>query len=209
MNSNPKPRVSLAFAPLRAALLLLFGRNIVTMLTGNPAFTTPFPTLADVTTALDTLETEAEAALDRSKQAIANRNAAMATMLSLLRQLAAYVQSHSVGDVAVLVSSGFEPVKGSTPIGPLPTPSAPTLRQGPTSGSIKARTVKIKGAYSYNWRLSLSSAPTIYLEEVQTTAARYIFTGLTPGQTYIVQVVAVGAAGETSWSNPVTSMMVI
>ena len=61
--------------------------------------------------------------MDRSRQAIAIRNAARATALSLLRQLSAYVQSHSVGDVAVLLGSGFVPVNGSTPIGPLPTPS--------------------------------------------------------------------------------------
>ena len=208
MNPTPEPRVSLAFVKRTVALLLLFGRNVVTMMTGNPAFTTPFPTLASVTTALDTLETTAEAALDRSRQAIANRNAAMAAVLSLLRQLAAYVQSHSVGDVAVLISSGFEPVKGSTPIGPLQTPYTAILRQGPTSGSIRARNPKIKGAYSYNWRVALASAPTVFLQEVQTTAARYTFEGLTPGQTYIVQVSAVGAAGETSWS-AITSMMVV
>lgn len=208
MNSNPRPRVSLAFAYLRPALLLLFGRNVVTMMTSNPAFATPFPTLASVTTALDALETAAEAALDRSRQAIANRNAAMATALSLLRQLAAYVQSHSVDDVAVLISSGFVPMKGSTPVGPLQTPYTAILRQGPTSGSIKAHTQKTRGAYSYNWRVALASAPADFLEETQTTSTRHTFEGLTPGQTYIVQVSAVGAAGETSWS-AVTSMMVV
>jgi Fibronectin type III domain len=208
MNPNPKPRVSRAFAKLRAALLLLFGRNVVTMMTGNPAFGTPFPTLAAMTTALDALEISAEAAMDRSRTAIANRNADYATALSLLRQLAAYVESHSVDDVAVLISSGFEPVKGSTPIGPLQTPYTAFLHQGPISGSIRARTSKVRGAYSYNWRLALASAPTTYLQDVQTTAARYVFEGLTPGQTYIVQVSAVGAAGETSWSAD-TSIMVV
>ncbi len=208
MNTNPKPRVSRSFTRLRAALLLLFARNVVTMMTGNPAFTTPFPTLPTVATGLDTLETTAEAALDRSKVAIANRNAAYAAALSLLRQLAAYVDSHSVDDVAVLISSGFEPVKGATPVGPLPTPYTAYLRQGPISGSIRARTPKVRGAYSYNWRVALDSAPNTFLEEVQTTAARYVFEGLTPGETYIVQVSAIGAAGETSWS-AVTSIMVV
>jgi len=208
MNTNPKPRVSRAFSTLRAALLLLFGRNVVTMMTGNPAFTTPFPTLASLTAALDTLETTAEAALDRSNVAIANRNAAYAAILSILRQLAAYVESHSVDDVAVLISSGFQPVKGATPIGPLQTPYTAILRQGPTSGSIAARTPKVRGAYSYNWRVALASTPTVFLAEAQTTASRYVFEGLTPGQTYIVQVSAVGAAGETSWSAPTSTMIV-
>src|SRR5207342_3258540 len=112
MSTNTEPRVSLAFAKERAAPLLVFGRNVVTMMTGNPAFVTPYPTLASLTTALDTLGTTTEAAMDRSRQAIATRNAARAVVLSLLRQLSAYVQSHSVGDVAALLSSGFVPVKG-------------------------------------------------------------------------------------------------
>ena len=82
------------------------------------------------------------------------------------------------------------------------------LRIGPLSGSVAARTLKLNRAYSYNWRLALASAPMLFLQEAQTTAVRNRFEGLTPGQTYVVQVSAVGAAGETSWS-PVTSMMVV
>ena len=179
------------------------------MMTGNAAFTTPFPALPTLTTALDALETTAEAALDLSRMAIANRNAASAAVLSLLRQLAAYVQSHSVGDIAVLISSGFQPVKGSdAQSGPLPTPATTLLRQGAKSGSIAARTSKIRGAYSYNWRVALTSTPTTYVQEAQTTAVRHVFRGLTPGQSYIVQVSAVGTAGETSWS-AITSMIVV
>jgi len=161
-----------------------------------------------VTTALDTFETAIEEALDGGRQAFAARRAAKASVLSLLRQLAAWVQAHSAGDVNILVGSGFEPVKGQSPIGPLPTPSTAILRQGPVSGSIAAHTPKVKGSYSYNWRLALASAPTVFLQEAQTTAARTTFLGLTPGQTYVVQVSAVGAAGDTSWS-AVTSMMVV
>ncbi|MEO5718668.1 MAG: fibronectin type III domain-containing protein [Chthoniobacterales bacterium] len=67
----------------------------------------------------------------------------------------------------------------------------------------------MRRAYSCNWRIALSSAPLVYLEQVLTTSTRYQFEGLTPGQTYIVQVNAAGTAGETSYSNPVASMMVI
>ena len=208
MNPNPRPRVSLAFTERTGEYVLVFGRNVVTQLTGNPNFTTPFPTLATVTTALDDLETKIAEALDGGRLALAARRASKASALSLLRQLAAWVQAHSAGDVNILVTSGFEPVKGQSPIGPLPAPYTAILRQGSLSGSIDARTPKVKGAYSYNWRLALASAPTVFLQEVQTTAARHRFEGLTPGQTYIVQVSAVGAAGDTNWS-PLTSMMVV
>ena len=63
------------------------------------------------------------------------------------------------------------------------------------------------GAYTYNWRLALASAPTVYLQTAQTTAARHTFEGLTAGQIYNMQLNAVGTAGESNWSG-VTSFMV-
>ena len=126
MNPNPRPRVSLAFAERTGEYILVFGRNVVTQLTGNPNFTTPFPALATMTTALDTFETAIAEALDGGRQAFAARRAAKASVLSLLRQLAAWVQAHSLGDVNILITSGFEPVKGQSPVGPCPRHRLPS-----------------------------------------------------------------------------------
>jgi hypothetical protein len=63
-------------------------------------------------------------------------------------------------------------------------------------------TPPINGAYIYNWRVALASAPTVYVKQVQTTAASNTFDGLTPGQIYNVQLNAVGTAGTTDWSGP-------
>ena len=63
------------------------------------------------------------------------------------------------------------------------------------------------GAYSYNWRLALASAPTVFVQQVQTTAASNIFSGLTPGQTYTVQLNAVGSAGPSDWSDDGETMV--
>jgi hypothetical protein len=75
------------------------------------------------------------------------------------------------------------------------------------TGELKARVSKVNGANAYNWRIALASAPTVYVQTVQTTGSRYTFEGFTPGETYLVQANALGALGESNWSSA-TSLMV-
>jgi hypothetical protein len=200
MNPNPKPRVALAFVRDRIGILIASCRHVVTEMTTNPSFTTPFPALADVSTAIDSLEAANDAAMGGNRVDISVRKAAKAELLSLMRQLAAYVQSHGGSDRTVLLSSGFDVTKIPEPIGPVATPLTPVVRQGPTTGQLNARTQKVAGANAYNWRLALASAPAVYLQTLQTTGSRTTLEDLTPGQTYNVQVNALGSAGASSWS---------
>src|SRR5258708_143680 len=87
-------RVSLGFALLLNTELIANVRNIITLMTGNAQYPTPNPTLATMTTSVNAFETTVHDALDGGKIAIATRNAARADLLSLTRQLAAYVQGH-------------------------------------------------------------------------------------------------------------------
>ncbi len=208
MNTNPNPRVALDFARRTIAVLIEFCRHVVTMLTGNPSYTTPFPTLAGVTTAIDNLETLNDAALGGGRVAISARKAAKANLISLMRQLAAWVQAHCQNDPTILLSSGFDVTKTPTPVGPLDAPSSPILRRGALSGTLKARVPKVRGAYAYNWRAALASSPTVYVEVAQTAGGRYTFGDLTPGLIYAVQANALGAVGESNWSSSATLMVV-
>ena len=208
MNPNPIPRVSLDFTRRTIAVLIEFCRHVITMLTGNANYTTPFPTLAVVTTAVDNLETANDDAMGGGRVAISARKAAKAEMLSLMRQLAAWVQAHCQNDRTILLSSGFVTTKAPEPIGQLAAPYSPIVRHGAISGTLKARVPKVKGAYAYNWRVALASSPNVYVETAQTTGGRYLFEGLTPGLVYIVQANALGALGESNWSSG-TSLMVL
>jgi len=209
MKKHPEPRVSLGFSKERIPVLIAFCGNVVTQMTAaSQQFATPSPALADVTTAINKLDVANQAALDGGRQAIIDRNAARAELLSLTRQLAAYVQNQCQNDLSILISSGFDAVRVPAPIGPLPAPSTPIVLQGPVSGSIVARTGKVYGASAYNWRAALASAPTVYVQTAQTTAARYTFEGLTSGEIYNVEVNALGASGESDWT-PATSRMVV
>ena len=208
MNPNPIPRVSLKFVRYAIAVIIEFSRYVVTMLTGNPNYTTTFPTLATVTTAIDNLDAANNAALGGGRVAISARKVAKAEVLSLMRQLAAWVQAHCQNDRTILLSSGFETTKTPTPIGPLIAPDSPIVTHGSNSGSLHARIYKVKGAYAYNWRVALATAPTVYVQTEQTTGGRCTFFDLTPGQIYLVQANALGASGPSNWSTA-GSLMVI
>ena len=49
--------------------------------------------------------------------------------------------------------------------------------------------------------------PHVAKYDIQTTAARNIFSGLTPGQVYFVQLNAVGSAGPSDWSDDGETMV--
>jgi hypothetical protein len=175
---------------------------IVVAMTDNDNFPTPSPTLVAVTAANDAAKAAIAAAADGGRVLTAIKDAKMAQLAAEVRPLAYYVTITSNGDMAKLLSSGF-PIQQPTRqrIGPLPTPTAPVAAPGNMYGSIHASTDAINGAYVYNWRVALATAPTVFVAEQQTTKANVFVTDLTRAEIYNVQVNAVGAAGTTEWSD--------
>jgi hypothetical protein len=183
--------------------------TIIASMTGNANFPTPSPTLAVITTALSAFTIALADAADGGVEKTAIKNAKRAELVSLLRQLSSYVFATAGGDMTKLLSSGFPAQKTTrSPIGPLPAPITPVLSQGPVTGSLNASTPPVSGAYIYNWRVALASAPTTYVKQQQTTAASNTFEGLTPGQVYNVELNAVGTAGTSDWSGPGELMII-
>jgi hypothetical protein len=184
-------------------------QSAINGLTNNPNFATPAPTLAAVTTALGAFTTALADAVNGGRQLTVAKNAKRAELVSLMRQLASYVTVTSNGDLEKLLSSGFPYQKPTrTPVGVLPAPDAPVLRLAVKSGQLDGSITPIYGAASYNWRLALASAPTVFVQTAQTTGGRNSFEGLTPGQVYNVEVNAVGSFGPSDWSDPSTAMVV-
>src|SRR3954451_14397684 len=107
MNTSPSPRVVLTFVRYAIAEIILFGRHVVTSLTGNVNYTTPSPTLASVTAVLDQLEAADEAAMNGDRLAISVRKDAKVAVVTDLRALAAYVQNQGDADRTTLLTSGF------------------------------------------------------------------------------------------------------
>jgi len=190
-------------------MLLTDAQTITTSLTGNPAFTTPNPPLSDVTAAKDEFAMALANAANGGIELTAIKNDKRAVLVALLRNLATYVQVACNGDLTVLLSSGFPIQKPQrNPIGVLPAPASLTVSLGARSGELDAAMPPVFGASIYNWRLARADAPAVFVQTAQTTAASTSFGNLVPGVAYIAQVNAVGAAGPSDWSQPVSQMTV-
>ena len=190
------------------AQLVKDAQTIVTSMTNNASYATPSPALASVTTAINDFSVAIYNAADGGKTLTILKNQKRAALSALLRLLASYVQVACKGDLAALSSSGFPIWKPSrTPVGVLPAPAAPVLSLGARSGDLNASTPPVPNASVYTWRVALASAPDAYVLEQQTTAASDTFEGLSPGQTYLVDVNAVGSAGPSDWSDTAQQMV--
>ena len=196
-----KPAIRYLLLAPDAQLIVIVHTVLQGIATNATIFTTPTPKLATVQDALDAfIVAVQEAALGGPAQT-AIKNGKRAELAALMRLLANYVGAVADGDLGVLLLSGYPHQKPShNPVGPMPKPETPRALQGPHSGQLVAATVPVYGAGTYNWRLSLASAPTVYVQTVQTTAARVTFDGLTPGQIYNVAVNAIGTSGPSDWS---------
>jgi hypothetical protein len=183
--------------------------TILTDLTGNPSYPSPAPALPSVKSALDEFATACANAASGGVTLTSIKNDKRAALTALLRQLASYVQVACNGDLTILLSSGFPIQKPQrNPVGVLPAPGNLTVTFGPRTGELDAGVAPVPGAAIYNWQLAAASAPTAVLQKAQTTAASNSFTGLTPGVIYVVQANAVGSAGPSDWSEPVSQMAV-
>ena len=165
------------------------------------SYPSPSPTLEVVGTANAALWVAINEAAGGGREKSAIKRARLAELVSLIRQLAAYVTATANGDMAKLLSSGFPIQKPNRArIGELPTPATPKVTHGMLSGQADAVTPPVYGASSYNWRASKASAPNVYQVTLQTTSSRAKLDGFIPGELYNVEVNAVGAAGVSNWS---------
>jgi len=183
--------------------------TILTDMTGNLSYPAPIPALAAVKSALDDFATACANAAGGGVTLTSIKNDKRAALAALLRQLASYVQVACNGDLTVLLSSGFPIQKPQrNPVGVLPAPAYLTVTFGARTGELDAGVAPVPGAAIYNWQLAAAGAPTAVLQTAQTTAASNSFDGLTPGVVYVVQANAVGSAGPSDWSEPVSQMAV-
>jgi len=181
--------------------------RVVAGMTGNTAFLTPVPTLANVVAARNAYLAAVTAGQD-SRLARSLRQKTRLALVVLLRQLAHYVEDTSAGDRTVLMSSGFPLQQPRAPVGPLPAPTQVRLVKGKTSGTAIARCRRIVRASGYQWRIAPAATPTAWLPVVTTFAAHAEFDSLVATAVYVVQVCAVGTAGVGDWSETATVLVV-
>ena len=208
MNKNSKTAkqllilflVKAGLTKLNPSSKVVRGRRVISMLTGNPNYVTPSPTLADLTNKTDALE-NAEAAMDGSKIKTQQRDIALNNFMAIMTQMQAYVQNVANGDVEKILSSGFEvrnprtkPVKLAAPdkLSIVPLSNAVTIKWKANAKS-KLNVVQMSTTgLDKDWELrGESTKSTITIGE------------LTPGTSYYFRIAHVNAAGIGDWSETV------
>jgi hypothetical protein len=201
------PRVSRTFARLSVSLLITFLRNVITQLTGNPAFPTPTPTLAVMSTSVDDLDAKNQAAINRGRLEVAARRAAKITTLAQARQLGNYVEARCNGSLETLLSSGFEAVRAPSPSIVPGVPGNARLTYNGTSGEMILRFTGDSNVKNF----SVQHAESVmgpWIDHALSTSTRVKITDLTPGKMYWGRVRANGTAGSSDWC-PATCLMAI
>ena len=182
---------------------------VITGLTNNPAFPAPTVDLKAVQAAADELNTALAAQALGGTAATAEKNNKKEALITVLRKLKHYVEDNSGNDLAVLLSSGFQPAATTRNRAPLANPSILSVDFG-HSTELVLRVTPIARAKCYEVRMAAvgtGSAPAPWQNAGLFTSSRISVADLVPGTTYVFQVRAVGgSSGYTDWSNPVSRM---
>jgi hypothetical protein len=197
------PKVSLAFASLPDQELDNFVQRILDNLYGNAAYPTPPVTSAALTTAKNDFVAKLAAAATGGQADTAAKNASRQMLIGLLRQLANYVEGKCGGVLDTLLGSGFDAGSTERRREALLKAESLVIRNGDT-GQLIAKIKPVKNTKMYEGRASADGGTT-WLPSVYTGDSQHIiFSGLTPGVEYTIQIRALGGStGYSDWSDPV------
>src|SRR5690349_21619023 len=132
-------RVKLNLGRLSVTEKIARGRHIVSKLTDNASFSHPHPPLAEVTTAVDELETafgRVQSARSEVTTRVGTQDTAEKKLDQLLTRLGNYVESIAGTDETLIASAGLE-VRGARSSATVPTvPQGVTAAVGEHEGEI-------------------------------------------------------------------------
>ena len=197
-------KVSLGFARLSDSELDNFAHAVADGMTGNATYPAPPVTMANLEAAKTDFTAKLAAAQAGGAADTAAKNNSRQTLIGVLRQLASYVQMSCNNDQALLLSSGFQTQSAKGASAPLDQATGLRIKNGST-GQLVASVTPVKNASMYEGRIKLNAE---WMPSVFTGDSQHItFDGLTPGQTYTIQVRALGGStGQSDWCDPSSRM---
>lgn len=175
--------------------------TVIQSISGNPFYPTP-PSLAELQTGYNTLDTCAAKAKYGSRQDRAACRAAKTALIDLLRDMALYVNYTATTEEA-LASAGFPLSKPRTPS--VLGVAVPSLANGDTSGVLTSATPRVTGAVSYKHQYTADAANGPW-QEVVTSRSKAKLANLTPGTVYSSRIVAIGTGDQLTVSDVVSRM---
>lgn len=212
---DPNPRRTMAQVKLNLDRLsreevAALGQHIHNAMDGNANYPTPNPALADVQTAITSLQTglsELEAARQLAREKTVEVDTRVLTLRNLLTGLAAYVQNTSGGDEQLIINAGMQVRDPATPVVMTPVTSLESS-PGDDSGEVELSWDPVRGASSYE----IQTSPDPITADSWghggiSTKSRTTLTGLPTGERCWFRVRAIGANGPGGWSDPATKVV--
>ena len=206
----PNLRVLLGFTNAPDHSLEETAQAVLDKLYGNAAYPAPPVLSADLQAALSAFSHAIAAAQQGGPADTADKNNKRDALISLLRQLAGYVQANHGNDLAKLLSSGFDAVSTSRTPAPLIAPTIRDILNG-NSGQLILRVGAIANSHAYEVRhaaIAPGGVPGAWQSAGIFTNSRSMpVNGLTPGTNYSFQVRSIGGGSSYSdWSDTVQHM---
>jgi hypothetical protein len=189
------PRVKLDLQHRDVANKVEFGRKVVLEMTTNAAtFVSPLPTLAELTTASDDLET----AFENSQKGLlstAELNEAEVLWDIIMTAMGNYVESVARGSRGVINKAGMEATDANHTAVLMTKVLHVEGRTGAKTGEVFFSWDKVKGCRVYRGWLMPENGSQAQKKEVFTTKTKITITGLDPGVKYLLVLEAIGASG--------------
>ena len=204
------PRIKLNLRNLSTPDKVQRGRQIVTAMINNPNFSSPHPALSEVTDALAGLEQNyalVQAARADVKAKTTTLDDSDSKVNQVLAQLAAYVESIAGTDEKIITSAGLSTKASRSTPSFLSPPQALSATAGDHEGVIELSWKKVPNARSYTIQMS-PDPPTAegWTKAAIATASARTIENLTSGKRFWFRVAAIGALGQSGWSEPATKI---
>jgi len=171
---------------LTVLLLIDFAKHVVASMTNNQYFTTPAPSLASITTAVQNLEAAVAAAKHGPPAATEDVHTKKKVLYDTLKNLGAYVEG-----VANLDPPNAATIAKSAGVGlkndPKPRATGFRLTLPGAPGQVKLYTSSVKAA-SYKWEYTLTPADATSWISLDTNVSKLLVINLTSGQRYYFRV---------------------
>jgi hypothetical protein len=199
-------RTNRKFARLSDTELSKFTGRTIAGLTGNADFPEPVVTTKELGTLKTTFDNAIIKADKGGNLATAQKNAARAAVLDALNKNASYVDINCNGELALLLSAGYEAASSNRAQTVLPAPQIIAVENA-QSGELRARVKADPTAKSFQGRIRQASGSEFGPSISFKNSRSILFKGLTAGVTYVLELCAIGGStGQSDWSNPVSKM---
>jgi hypothetical protein len=187
----------------------LVANHIKDSMTDNENFPNPVPALTALEEAIENFSDAFLKIAMGGKVDTLIKNKRRKELENILKELATYVQLTSQGNLAVILSSGFDTHKKAAPVGILPRPESFSLKMGVNKGSVdlSCRVVDRALFYVFEYCAAPADATSVWIQ-ITSTRRKITIENLQSGKEYCFRVAAGRTHPRRVWSNVLTSYVV-